>query len=84
MSALFLERARTILFLSFYPITFSLRMISMMVVFTLWPLPYLEKLQKFFLWRGLPDIIFLCLFMLLLVLYFLSQPLQINIWPLCS
>ena len=48
------------------------------VLFTLWPLPDLEKLTKIFQWQDLPDTRFLCLFMLWLVLNFLQQPLQTN------
>ena len=43
------------------------------VVFILWPISHLEKMQKFFLWRSLPHASFLCLFMLLSVLNFLPQ-----------
>ena len=50
---------------------------------SLWPLPDLEKLQKFFHWRGLQHTSFLCLFMLLLVLNFWPQLLQSNTGLLC-
>ena len=66
MVTLLLEIARNILFLFF-----SLR-----------PRPNLEKLHKFFQWRGLPHTSLLRLFMLLLVLNFVPQLLQSNRWPL--
>ena len=61
------------------PLTFILRMISLIVV----PPHIIEKLQKLFLWRGLTHTSFLCLLILLLVLNFLPKPLQTNTCPMC-
>ena len=48
-----------------------------------WFWPHMEKLQNLFQRRGLPHTNFWFLFMLLLVLSLLPQPLETNTWPLC-
>ena len=62
MLTLFLEMAINFLYLSS----------------SLWSLLDLEKLKNVFQWQGLPHRSFFCLFMLLLVLNILPQPLQSN------
>ena len=68
ISGRFLAMASTVFFLSSSPIPSILTIISSAVVFTLCPLPHLERLLKSFLCLGFPHTSLMCLFRLSLVL----------------